>query len=163
MKDNLQNAYQYAKAGLYEKGLKICNDFILNHPNERDGYKQRSFILARMERWNDAIEDINTIINIGPIEPDDYFSRGRWNLISGNIDDAIKDFTEVIRIEKDISDHYYTESSFFYRAEANYQAGYYSDAIKDCENVRDGFSVYLMGKQRSKEGILRDAKIADAR
>ena len=157
MKEKIEEAYQYAKKGLYDEALQICDDFINNHPHERKGYKEKSFIFELMNRWDNAIETVTKLIDSGSTEPDDFFSRGRWNLMVGNFVGAIKDFTEVIEIEKKAGSTYYTESAYFGRAESNLRAGYYEEAIKDCEEVREGFTLHLTGRLRTKENIIHDA------
>jgi tetratricopeptide (TPR) repeat protein len=157
MKEELQEAYQYAKRGLYDEALKICDDFISNHPHERKGYKEKASIFARMKRWDNAIETVTILIDSESTEPDDFFSRGRWHLMVENFVAAIKDFTEVIDIEKKTDTTYYTESAYFGRAESNLRLGYYKKAIKDCGEVREGFILHLMGRLRSREDIIHDA------
>jgi tetratricopeptide (TPR) repeat protein len=158
MKENIKEAYEYAKKEQYEKALGICNQYINDQLDEREGYKQRSLVLARMNNYEDAIRDLNRLIESGSEEPDDFFTRGCYSLEIGNQGDAIDDFTMVIKIEDKYSLSYYTESAYFYRAVANLMAKFYRNTIEDCEKVRDGFRVYVLGQIRTKEGIIEEAR-----
>lgn len=155
---DIRDAYKVAKEGKYDKAIEICNEYISTYPNHREAYKQRSFILARMKLLEDAICDIDILINMGDEEPDDYFTRGRWNLMFGDISSSIADFTKVIEIEAALTTKYYTETAYFYRANGYIKSGLFQRAIEDCEKTRDGFKVYFMGKIVSKEDIVSEAR-----
>jgi len=155
---NIEDAYKLAKSGKYDEAIEICTAYIEAYPDRREGYKQRSYILARAQLWEDAIIDVNTLIKMGHEEPDDYFSRGRWHLMAGNVSSAIDDFSKIIEIEGVLQRKYYTESAYFYRATACIEIGFFQRAIDDCEKIRDGFKVHLMGKLVTKADILSEAK-----
>ena len=155
---DIEGAYELAKDGRYDEAIKICSKYIEVYSDRREGYKQRSKIFGRMKLWENAIEDVNTLIRMGHEEPDDYFSRGRWNLMARHITSSIEDFTKVIEIESVLPNRYYTESAHFYRANAYIEIGFFQRAIDDCEKIRDGFKVHLMGKMMSKEDILSEAR-----
>ena len=155
---DIRGVYKLAKEGMYDEAIQICGKYIAAHPNQREGYKQRSFIFGRMKLWKDAIKDVDILINMGHEEPDDYFSRGRWHLMAGNVSSAIDDFSKIIEIEGVLQRKYYTESAYFYRAKAYIEIGLFQEAIDDCEKIRDGFNVHLMGKLVSKADILSEAR-----
>jgi tetratricopeptide (TPR) repeat protein len=155
---DIAGAYELAKQGKYDEAVEMCTKYIEAHPDRREGYKQRSYVFARMKLWMDAIKDVNTLIAIGHDEPDDYFSRGRWELMAGDISSSIEDFSNVIEIERDFQRKYYTESAYFYRANAYIEMGFFEKAIEDCREIRDGFTVHLMGAIVSKEDILSKAR-----
>jgi tetratricopeptide (TPR) repeat protein len=155
---DIRGVYKLAKEGMYDEAIQICGKYIVAHPNQREGYKQRSYIFGRMKLWEDAIRDVDILINMGHEEPDDYFSRGRWNLMAGHTSSSIEDFSKVIEIEIVLPRKYYTESAYFYRANAYMKMGFFQRAIDDCEKVRDGFKVHLMGKIVSKADILSEAR-----
>lgn len=155
---DIRDAYQLAKKGMYDEAIEICTEYIATHPDQREGYKQRSYIFGRMKLWEDAIRDVDILMNMGHEEPDDYFSRGRWHLMAGNVSSAIEDFSKIIEIERVLARKYYTESAYFYRAKACIEIGLFQRAIEDCEKIRDGFKVHLMGKLVSKADILSEAR-----
>jgi tetratricopeptide (TPR) repeat protein len=155
---DIGNAYELAKEGRYEDALAICNGYIINNPNDRVGYKKRSFVFARMNLLEKAISDCNLLISLGHEEPDDYFSRGRWYLEVGNLDSSINDFTKVTQIENGLPEKYYTQSAYFHRAYAQLKMGLFQKAIEDCENIKDDYQAYIIDKVITKADIFLEAQ-----
>lgn len=156
--NDLKKAYNLAKQGDFKQALVICDGYIETYPKYREGYKQRSYIFAKMKLWDRAIQDADTLINLGIEEPDDYFSRGRWKLMLGGYESAIQDLTKVIEIESDFDEKYYSETAYFYRANAYLMISRYNEVINDCEHLRDGFEIYFMGQVVKKEELIMKAK-----
>jgi tetratricopeptide (TPR) repeat protein len=154
---NIEQAYEIAKGGNYDQALEICNDYIAEHPRERLGYKERSYIFERMKNWEAAIEDTTTLIRLGPEEPGDYFTRGRWKVMLDEYHSAIQDFTKAIAVDKAFNLIYYTDACLFFRAFCQLQIGEFEKAIADCSSLEDGFLLWIKGLV-TKEDIVSEAK-----
>jgi len=157
-KKKIEQAIKCSESRDFEDAIKLCTEAIIISSDKRKAYKERSFIYAKMKLWDKAIEDVTHLIDSVSKEPCDFFTRGRWLLAQSNWKQAIEDFTTVLSIEEEINNTYYSESAYFFRAVAYLYKREYEKAIKDCFNVRDGFSIYLLGSIKSKEEIIMEAK-----
>jgi len=88
----------------------------------------------------------------------DYFFRGYWRLVIGDYENAIQDLTEAIDIEEKCDACPYSQSAYFYRAEAWLRLENYDAALDDCKNVDEGFSVYFIDRLKSKSDVVREAE-----
>jgi tetratricopeptide (TPR) repeat protein len=142
----------------YANALSACDAIIQAHPDLTAPLRKRAQIYAHKADFRQAIDDISSVIQKGPAEPRDYFFRGWWNIEDDNTSDAIKDLSEAIELGKQLSDDYFTESAYFFRAVASLRLGRYPDALADCQYVRDDFLIYLRSGQVSKAQIVTEAK-----
>jgi len=142
----------------YEGALKICDEVLKEHPNMVDAIRKKAAIHAYMKNHAEAIALLSFVIAEDPNEPGYYFTRAWSYLENGNLTEAVQDLTKSIELGSQRNFDYYTESAYFFRAVALLKLGRYSEAVADCEHVRDDFLIYLYSTGKiSKSDILEQA------
>jgi tetratricopeptide (TPR) repeat protein len=158
-KKRLDAAYNAVTSGKdYKEALRLCNEVLSEHPSMLDGLRAKARIYAYTGAFNEAIVEMNTVIEQNPKDPGDYFSRGRWLLDSGKWTEALSDMTKTLNLGLELDLDYYTESAYFFRSVALLRLGRHSDALADCAHVRDDFLVHLWDGKISKSDILEQAQ-----
>ena len=71
---------------------------------------------------------------------------------------AYQDLTQIIILEEELSDDYYLESAYFFRALASSYLGKYQDVLSDCMYVRDDYVTHILNKLQSKKDLVQHAK-----
>ncbi|MCI5157119.1 MAG: hypothetical protein D3906_01530 [Candidatus Electrothrix sp. AUS1_2] len=155
-RDILEQARVFMNKKDYTKAIDLCTSVILYNPDVIDGWRLRSQLYELYCKYELAISDISKTIEFGYEEPADYFRRGRYYLDIQEYKSAISDFTQVIFFSEQSENYYYYESAFFFRAESLLRECRYEEALMDCEQVSDNFSLYIRPNVRSIRDILTD-------
>jgi tetratricopeptide (TPR) repeat protein len=159
LKQQLDEAYSLAADRKdYQAALSSCDLIIETNPELTAPLRTRAQIYAHKADFKNAIDDMASVIQKGPVEPGDYFFRGWWNLEDDNGSAAIEDLTEAIEIGKQLGDDYFAESAHFFRAVACLRLGRYADALADCQHVSDDFLIHLRSGQISKHKVVNEAR-----
>lgn len=149
----LKEAFDHSEKKEFSEALKICSEVIENYPKCTEAYRERAYVYSRMKDWEKALLDINKAITLDLDNPADYFTRGRWLLITDNPQDAVEDFSKVLMIENEMNSAYFSETAYFFRALAYLDIGLYEKALNDCKEVRDDFALHFKSRLRSKREI----------
>lgn len=91
------------------------------------------------------------------LEPDYYYTRGILFFKISRYTEAVRDFTEVLRLCDFHNSNYYREGAHFFRADAYVRLKQYDEARADCAHVRDDFQTWT-DSLRTKECILNECK-----
>jgi tetratricopeptide (TPR) repeat protein len=151
----LEQAYKTATIeGDYNYGLKICSEVVNDNPTLPEPLRKRAAIYAYAEQFDSAIEDITRAILLDSNNPELYFFRGWWNLCVGNFESSVVDQTTAIETAARLNCHDFDESAYMFRAAALLRLKKYTEAVADCENVREDFVIYI-----SNLGLLSRQKI----
>ena len=158
-KKRLREAYDLATIRKdHEGALRICNEVLNEHPDMPYALRKKAAIYASMKEFPEATALMSDLIARSPNEVEYYFSRGRWYLANADWREAMADMTKTIELGSEQNFHYNTESAYFFRAVALMKLGRYSEAVADCEHVRDDFLIYLYSTGKiSKADILEQA------
>ena len=102
---------------------------IETHPNNTLGLHNRSYLYKYQKEYKKALDDIVKVINIDPIQPDNYYFRAMIYVELEKFEEAIKDFSKALE-----SDDFKEESlMYFYRALCYIQVGKKKEAIADVQ------------------------------
>ncbi len=153
----------YADNALYEIALKYLDAALEIDSSDLNMLSDRGRILLSTDRYQEALNDFNAIINAGIQTDAVYYNRGMAHYHLGNYGDAEKDFEMAVSLNRTDEDYFIfralsrlalgqTESSFqdfssaitinpgnpdiyFYRSQAFYDLGRYEDALHDLDTV----------------------------
>ncbi len=147
----LQRAYRLSERQLYTAAIKICSRVIDEYPFDFRAYNRRSKIYGRLKDWPHAIKDVSKAIHLNPKNPAHYFSRARYRMNMGDFDNAVADLDRLLATK---NNDYYFESALFFRALAHSHLKNYKQVLSDCEEVRDDFELYFLGKNQNKKDLV---------
>ncbi|MES2759834.1 MAG: hypothetical protein V4693_20885 [Pseudomonadota bacterium] len=157
----LKTAYDYARSGNYDKAIEMC-DWLLQDPATTiAGYRQRAAVKTHMGDIDGAVVDLSKVLESDRLEPADCHALGILLLQNGATNEAIERFGEAVTIGEAVGNHYYTNSSLLFRAEAKLKTCDFDGASSDVAGLPDEYKVYCSGTgMRSKEDIAREARAA---
>lgn len=157
----LATAYNYACSRNYEKAIELC-DWLIQYPaTEIAGRRQRAAVRTHMGDFEGAITDLKNVLETERLEPADSHALGILLLQTGSTLEAIERFSEAVRIGEAAKNHYYTNSSLLFSAEAKLKVCDFDGAIKDVSGIPDGYKAYFSGTgMRCKEDIVAEASAA---
>jgi tetratricopeptide (TPR) repeat protein len=158
-KKRLNQAYNMATERKdYDGALRVCNEVLNKYPDMPHAVREKAAIYAAMKNFAEATALMSDLIAQNPNELEYYFSRGRWYLANADWTEAAADMTKALELGSEQTSNYFTESAYFFRAVALSKLRRYSEAVADCEHVRDDFLIYLYSTGKiSKSDILEEA------
>ncbi len=159
-----KTAYNFACKAQYDEALKICDWLIEEKSTEVAGYRERAAVKEHMGDIHGAIADLQLVVVRAEDEPADFHALGLLLLQNGFTVDAINSFGKAISIGEKTGNHYYTNSSLLFRAEAYLKRADFKDALADVMHLPIGYQTYIPSSgMRSKEQITKEASAALAR
>lgn len=157
----LRTAYAHACKGNYDEALAICNRLIEHESTELAGYRERAVVKEHMADVSGAALDLQYVVSRFPHEPADFYSLGVLLLQSGATSEAIDAFGQALKNGVAANNHYYTNASLLFRAEAFLKQADFDEAVADAAKLPDGYKTYIPGSgMRSKEEISSEAVAA---
>lgn len=94
----------FSRMGRFEDCLTERDRYVENNSEEPFAYLARANDLMNAKRFSDAIEDYNTAIELAPVLdefPPLLIKRGDAYRLNGKLDEAVKDYELIIKVEKD--------------------------------------------------------------
>ena len=157
----LNTAYTYACNRNYEKALELC-DWLSQHSSTRiAGQRQRAAVKTHMGDIDGAIIDLKSVLETDRLEPADFHGLGMLLLQNGSTKEAIEQFSAAVQIGEAAGNHYYTNSSLLFRAEAKLKICDFAGARQDVSGLPSGYKAYFSGTgMRSREDIDSEAGVA---
>lgn len=155
--DKLKLALEAASEKAYTKALELCDDYIQTYRESPDGFRTRSQVHSMMGDFSGAIEDRTKAMELGTLEPGDFFFCGWWNLELNQLDAALKDLTDSLKLAEQLDTHEFDQSAFFFRSVTYLRMRRYSEALADSEHVGDDFLIYLRSGRISKADVVQQA------
>lgn len=160
----LTTAYKYACSRDYEKAIELCDCLIQDPATEIAGRRERSAVRTHMGDIDGAIIDLKYVLETFRLEPADHHALGILLLQNGSTIEAIERFGDAVKIGETAKNHYYTNSSLLFGAEAKLKVGDFDGAMRDVLGLPDGYRAYFSGTgMRSKEDIADEARTAITR
>jgi tetratricopeptide (TPR) repeat protein len=149
-----------------------------------DGYNARAKSLLALERYREAIDDLNAAIEMNPDFALAYWGRARILEKQGKLDEALQDYDTAIRLAPENAEiHtsrglYYCFSNEDYqksvddftkaielgpinwlhyanRALTHYKSGYYAEAVKDCTDAIERMTPETTATDRARVHFAR--------
>ena len=97
-KNNRGVAYSQLKDN--KEALEDFNDYINSGLDDADlSFYNKAILEVSLEKFEDALENIDSAIISEPQNQNYIFSRGQINLNLGNVDEAEQDFVKLSKIE----------------------------------------------------------------
>lgn len=118
-------AIGYGETKQFDKALIYMDRAIAEKPNETVLYKQRSIIYQNLNRHQDAIKDISTIIKLRPQDKAYYVSRAEIYDHLGNTKAALADIETAIKLQPNWA------RSYFIKAQIHAKQGNHKAAAED--------------------------------
>ncbi|MBZ0285337.1 MAG: tetratricopeptide repeat protein [Anaerolineae bacterium] len=105
-----------------EIALETVSEGIEAAPESATLYFIRGELLSDMEQYEDALTDLDEAIRLQPADfPDFYRSRGAVNVLLGNLDDALNDYSTLLEISPDdVAAH--NDRALIHVQQENYEA-----------------------------------------
>ena len=109
-------------SNLFEEGLKKqeqedyvgaiadYTEFLKTHPEHLEGYSNRGFAKAMLNKLPDALKDLDRAIALAPENADAYNARGNVHAMAGNLSASIRDFNRSIGCDRNFADAYYNRA-----------------------------------------------------
>ncbi|MUG46196.1 J domain-containing protein [Paenibacillus woosongensis] len=112
----------YRRTGNGEEALASCNDYIRRSPGDSEAFLMRAHMLLGMNRFSDALEDVQQVLAQIPEHAEALALAGQCQMKLGNMDQAKADFNQALAIDgEDIEAvlglaavHRHTESALSY-------------------------------------------------
>jgi tetratricopeptide (TPR) repeat protein len=125
--------------------LVICQHLILGETTKRSGYRERAEVWRSIKEKKLALADLRKVTSLGSEEPADYFNLGVILFELRELNQAVESFTKAIELGKRNDFNFYTQTSYLRRAIALLSLGFHEKALKDCEQVEDGYQCFIVG------------------
>src|SRR5581483_3385855 len=146
----LNLAWELYRARKFEAAVEALTALIASHALVPSAYSKRAKCYQRMGYLDRALADLSRAIELSPTTSGYYFTRGRYRLGAGQLQEACNDFTVVVQLEKAKEEQPFLEAARFFRAETNLQLGRFDHALRDCSEIREDFSLFVSGRMRTR-------------
>lgn len=94
----------------YAGAIEDYTEFLKANPNHSEGYSNRGFARAMLDKLPEALQDFDRAIALAPNNADAYNGRGNVNAMAGNLSASIRDFNRSIRYNRNFADAYYNRA-----------------------------------------------------
>jgi len=135
--------------------LSLANELAEKNPNEMKVWILRGYLHELSDDYDEAVVDLTRAIEINPMEPRLFYSRGRYRFALSDDRLAIDDFTKGLELCDRYKKDDYREELFFWRAEALLRLGKKREALSDLAHVPGDYTSWTY-KLRTKADLLAD-------
>jgi len=97
----LRHKMSYDENPIYNRAIRDFNQVIRARPGWAEAYYERGVCYALLNAWNEAVDNWDRALILNRDLYQAYLARGLGRRKKGDISGAIKDFTEVLRIQPD--------------------------------------------------------------
>lgn len=140
------------EAGRFAEALKLCGEFIGDHPDHPHGYHLRAVVRVLMGEARLALADRDKVVSLCPRLPGAYMARAEDQLRLGDFAAAGADLD---RAEK-VDDGHYWPMIPLLRAYCHARLGRFAEAEADCARVPEDY--LLPGFGSAVPGHVRAAR-----
>jgi tetratricopeptide (TPR) repeat protein len=123
------------EAGRLPEALRLCGDFIAEHPDHPHGYHLRAVVRVLMGEGRLALADRDKVVSLCPHLPGAYMARAEDHLRLGDFAAAAGDFD---RAEK-LDDGHYWPMIPLLRGHCHARLGRFAEAEADCARVPEDY------------------------
>lgn len=122
-------------AGRHAEALRLCGEFVAEHPDHPHGYHLRAVVRALMGEGRLALADRDRVVSLCPRLPGAYMARAEDHLRLGDFAAAAGDLD---RAEK-LDDGHYWPMIPHLRAHCRARLGDFAAAEADCARVPEDY------------------------
>ncbi len=160
---DLEEVRTLCAAQRLDDALRLCAEFIAEHPDHPHGYHMRATVRVLMGEPHLALADRDKVVSLCPREPGAYMARADDRLRLGDFAETAADLD---RAEKLDNGHYWPMIPFL-RALCHARLGHVEAALADCARVPDDYLLpgFVGDTPRSKRQIMTEideARLRDA-
>lgn len=154
----LRRAYDFAKKNDYEPALTLCN-WLLEDPSTRiAGLRQRAAIREHQENLEEAIADLESVIQTVDNEPADSHALGLLYLQQQKYDEATVQLRRGVQQCEEESFDYYLNPCRMLLAYSLIRQKEFKEACRFLDMLPAGYSTYFYDLgSRTKEDLLQQA------
>jgi tetratricopeptide (TPR) repeat protein len=105
----------YMRLGFPSLAVKEFTDAIAKSPHFLSAYHGRALAYEEMGRYDHSEQDLNRALEIWPENIDTLLARARLNTTRGRLDDAIENYLEIVRADREIAEPYFRLGVIFMR------------------------------------------------
>ena len=123
---------------LHQLNIDVANKKIEINSNDSESYELRGFNYYHLEDYENAIKDLNRVIELNPNESEHihiYYYRGHSKYELGDYENAIKDLNKSLELDHNESFQHLSEYIYYYRGLSKYALEDYENAIKDFDQL----------------------------
>ncbi len=144
----------------FDQALRLCAEFIAEHPDHPHGYHMRALVRVIMGEPHLALADRDKVVSLCPKEPGAYVARADDHLRLGDFAAAAHDLD---RAEKFDNGHYWPMIPLL-RAHCRARLGQVAEALADAERVPDDYLLHGFGGglPTSKHALMAEIEAARA-
>lgn len=102
----------YARCTVWNNDITLWND-VISHYKSAIACYNRGYALMNDKRYNEALNDYNTAIELKPDYADAYLGRGNIFLMEHRNDEALKDYNKAIELRPGYADIYLSRGTLF--------------------------------------------------
>ncbi len=128
----LDDAFNYRSRDP-QRALQICNAYLADHPDDPDGLFSRFQTWLRLGAYDNALVDINRVLEIDP-NSGGYSARAQIFHEIGEYQRAIDDFTRAKELDEE---GWKTSLDPHFRADCYARLGRLEEALADCAVIPD--------------------------
>jgi len=158
IRTQLDNASKLFDAKKYAQAAELYSAVIAADMTQPAAYSERARCHYQMGHLDQALADLSRAIELSPRRAAYHFTRGRYYLEAGRFHDACNDFSAVLDLERGNEVRRFSKAGAFFRAEANLKLGRYEEALRDCSEIGEDLGLYVLGRMRTRNEIMRDAR-----
>lgn len=155
MPEDLDEVRTLCAAGRLFAAVRLCAEFIAEHPDHPHGYHMRALVRVLAGEPQLALADRDKVVSLCPNLPGAYLARAEDRFRVGECEAAAADLD---RAEK-LDDGHFWPLIPFLRAQCRLRLGQLDDALTELARVPDGYLMadagpdFLGGKQQLLEAI----------
>jgi len=123
------------EAGRFAEALRLCGEFVADHPDHPHGYHLRAVVRVLMGEARLALPDRDKVVSLCPLLPGAYMARAEDQLRLGDFAAAAADLD---RAEK-VDDGHYWPMIPLLRAHCRARLGHFAEAAADCAAVPEDY------------------------
>jgi len=146
-------------AGRHDEALRLCAEFVAEHPDHPHGYHLRAVVRVLLGEGRLALADRDKVVSLCPHLPGAYMARAEDHLRLGDFAAAAADLD---RAEKHDDGHYWPMIPLL-RAHCRARLGDFAAAEADCARVPEDYLLPDFGAGVPVEARAARAEIAALR
>ncbi len=124
------------------------------YPDEFFAWTQLAVVLNMANQYDEAITAITRAMEIGPIDPTLYDTRGRYEIHRGNLEAALADFTAGIACCHELQQLRHLKELYFIRADVLVRLKRFEEARADLAHLKDDYSHWTTTRLVTKSELL---------
>jgi tetratricopeptide (TPR) repeat protein len=157
MKEQLGEIEKLTATGGHQEALRRLEQLAVKYPGDPRIWASRAFVLSHEGARASAVVDWSRAIELCSHEPHYLYMRGIDLFACGRFQEAISDFTNVLKLCDRYKSDYYRAPAHFFRADAHVRLREFDEAVIDCAHVPDDMRTWT-DRLRSKADILSDCR-----